>query len=358
MRALRAEVDLDAIRHNYRLAKQQKPGARAVATVKANAYGHGAVQVARALADEADAFGVACIEEAIELREAGIERPILLLEGFFAADELPLIDSLRLSTAIHCEEQLALFASYSFKQPVDVWLKMDSGMHRLGFFPERFVEVFELLQRHPGVATLGKMTHFARADELSCDYTRKQWHTFSETIASLPGPVSASNSPATLGWPMAHGDWLRPGLMLYGISPYAKSHPLADQLKPAMRISSEVIAVRDLSVGEPVGYGGRFVTTAPTRVGVVAMGYGDGFPRQAVDGTPVLVNGVRTRLIGRVSMDMLTVDLTPVEGAAAGARVEFWGNDLKVAEVASYCDAIPYELVTKLTRRVPLFYKG
>ncbi|MFP8967156.1 alanine racemase [Pokkaliibacter sp. CJK22405] len=360
MRALRAEIDLQAIRHNYALAKAQLPGGRAVAVIKANAYGHGATRVAEALGQEADAFGVACIEEAIELRQSGVVKPIWLLEGFFHNDELVLIDELRLSTAIHSDYQIEAFKRHSFKKPVDVWLKMDSGMHRLGFAPEVYASAFAQLQGSPGIAQLGKMTHFACADEPARGYTERQWQRFDEVCSALPGPVSASNSPATLYWPMAHGDWLRPGLMLYGISPFAPGHELGDQLKPAMRMVSEIIAVRELPAGEPVGYGGRFRTSGEvTRVGVVAMGYGDGYPRQALDGTPVIVDGVKTRLIGRVSMDMLMVDLTPVPQAGIYSEVVLWGEDsLRVEEVSGFCDAIPYELVTRLTGRAPLVYKN
>ncbi len=356
MRALRAEVDLNAIRHNYRLAKAQSPQSKAVAVVKANAYGHGAVRVAQALAAEADAFGVACIEEALELRQAGISQPIWLLEGIFAADELALVEQHQLSMAVHCPEQLSWILAYDFSQPVDMWLKLDSGMHRLGFDPHSYRQAFQALQASGKARVLGKMTHFARADELDHDYTRKQIERFMQVCEGLPGPVSLANSPGTLGWPAAHGDWLRPGLMLYGISPFEVAHPRADQLKPAMRLVSELIAVRELGVGEPVGYGGRFVTDKPMRIGVVALGYGDGYPRQAKDGTPVLVNGCLTRLVGRVSMDMLTVDLTDLNEAKVGDEVVLWGEQLRTNQVAPYCDTIPYELVTKLTRRVPVHY--
>lgn len=351
-RAARARIDLSALRHNYRHAKRLAPGCRAIAVLKADAYGHGAVAAARALAAEAEAFAVACIEEALTLREAGIDRPILLLEGWFESAELALIDRHRLMSVVHHEAQLQQLLAARLARPLSIWLKLDSGMHRLGFQPERFAAVHAALRQCPQVADIVLMSHFARADELDCTATHDQLARFERTAGAIAAPRSLANSAAVLAWPQAHGDWLRPGFMLYGLSPLNHTHPNAAPLRPVMTLESTLIAVHELPAGEPVGYGGRFVTDRPTRVGVVAMGYGDGYPRHARDGTPVAVNGRRTRLIGRVSMDMLTVDLTGLD-AAPGDAVELWGTTVSANEVARMSDTIAYELLTGITRRVP-----
>ncbi len=355
-RAAKASINLDAIRHNYLLAKQLAPGARAVAIVKADAYGHGAIAVARALAPIADAFGVACLEEAVSLRKAGIDHRLLLLEGFFCADELDTIDRLRLDIVIHSLHQLDQLEQARLKQPVRVWLKLDSGMHRVGLNPADFSAAYQRLQVCVQVAEVVLMSHFARADESDVSATRDQLSLFKQTTEGMTAPVSLANSPAILSCPASHGDWIRPGMMLYGASPLETPNANSRQLRPAMTLSSEIIAIRDLQAGDPVGYGTRFRCERPTRVGVVAMGYGDGFSRHAQNGTPVLVNGQRCPLIGRVSMDMLTVDISNLPEAKIGDKVVFWGEQLPVEEVAQGCDSIPYELVTTLTSRIPREY--
>ncbi len=357
-RAAKASINLDAIRHNYQLAKQLAPGTRAVAIVKADAYGHGAIAVARALAPIADAFGVACLEEAISLREAGIDHRLLLLEGFFCADELETIDRLRLDTVIHSLHQLDQLEQARFEQPIRVWLKLDTGMHRVGLNPTDFTAAYQRLLDNAQVDDVVLMSHFSRADESDDAPTRDQITLFRQTTEGLTAPVSLANSPAILSCPASHGDWIRPGMMLYGASPLETPNANSQQLQPAMTLSSELIAIRDLQAGDPVGYGTRFRCTHPTRVGVVAMGYGDGFSRHATNGTPVLVNGQRCPLIGRVSMDMLTVDITNLPEAKIGDPVVFWGEQLPVEEVARGCDSIPYALVTTLTRRIPREYTG
>ncbi|MFC3854028.1 alanine racemase [Salinispirillum marinum] len=355
-----ATVHLDAIRHNYRLAKAQAPGAKAAAIVKANAYGHGAVAVARALANEADAFGVACIEEAIELRDAGVTRPIMLLEGFFHADELPLIDQLGLWTVIHNDEQLKALVAFAprFTHSLSVWIKLDTGMHRLGFAPERARDLVRQIRALPKIDDVVVMTHFARSDEPEQAQTPEQIRRFRAAIEGLAVPVSLCNSAGVMAWPNAHGQWLRPGMMLYGATPFMSHNAVADELQAGMTLTSELIAVRDVAAGEAVGYGATFRCEAPRRIGTVAMGYGDGYPRHAKNGTPVLVNGQRAPLAGRVSMDMLTVDLTHLPQAKVGDTVTFWGPDLPAAEVAPWCDTIPYTLVTCLTPRVKRVYQG
>lgn len=357
-RPIRAIVDLEAFRHNYRYAKACAPGALAIAVIKANGYGHGAVPLARALGSEADAFAVACLEEACELRESGIARPILLLEGVFHPDEYGVVDRLGLSVVIHDPVQIDWLQGTRLSRPLDCWLKIDTGMHRLGVAPARAAPLFERLSASAQCAEIVLMTHFARADETESDMTRLQLERFSSTVGDIPAPRSLSNSAATLAWPASHADWIRPGIMLYGASPLLDDEASRQTLRPVMRFESALIAVRELSAGESVGYGGRFVCEEPTRVGVVACGYADGYPRHAIDGTPVAVCGRPTRIIGRVSMDMLTVDLSEIERAGPGDPVELWGQQIPANEVASACGTIAYELFTKLTRRVPLVYEG
>ncbi|MCQ4348605.1 alanine racemase [Pseudomonas stutzeri] len=354
MRPARALIDLDALRHNYRLARELS-GARALAVVKADAYGHGAVRCAQALAPEADGFAVACIEEALELRAAGIRAPILLLEGFFAADELALIAEQQLWCVVHSAWQLEAIERSALARPLHVWLKLDSGMHRVGLQPEEYRAAHARLLASGKVAKIVLMSHFARADEPDCPRTAEQLAVFRAATAGLGGELSLRNSPAVLGWPEVPSDWVRPGIMLYGASPFAQAQDSAARLQPVMTLESQIIAVRELPAGEPVGYGARFVSARPTRVGVVAMGYADGYPRHAPNGTPVVVDGVRTALIGRVSMDMLTVDLTELPQAGLGSRVELWGAQLPAGEVAAAAETIPYQLFCNL-KRVPRHY--
>ncbi|MGB3596864.1 MAG: alanine racemase [Pseudomonas neustonica] len=356
MRPAHALIDLNALRHNYLLAKSLS-GQRALAVIKANAYGHGAVQCAAALAEIADGFAVACIEEALELRAAGVSKPILLLEGWFEADELPLLVEHDLRAVVHHEEQLQQLEQAQLAAPLHIWLKLDTGMHRVGFSPVEYADIWRRLERSSKVASLTKMTHFSRADEPDTGRTEEQLKVFAEATEGLDGPASLCNSPGVLAWPAAHNDWLRPGIMLYGATPFNFAQAQAEQLQPVMQLESRIIAVRDLPAGEPIGYGSRFVTQRPTRVGVVAMGYADGYPRHAKDGTPVLVDGQRSRMIGRVSMDMLTVDLTDLPNSGLGSPVRLWGNGLNASEVAAWADSIPYQLFCNLNR-VPRGYLG
>ncbi|OEC47520.1 alanine racemase [Pseudomonas sp. 1D4] len=352
MRPARALIDLEALRHNYRLAREAS-GARALAVVKADAYGHGAVRCARALEAEADGFAVACIEEALALREAGIRAPILLLEGFFEADELALIERHDFWCVLHAPWQLEAVERATLARPLTFWLKMDSGMHRVGFHPAEFRDAHQRLLASGKAAKVVLMSHFARADELDSDSCAQQVAVFQQARTGIEAEVSLRNSPALLGWPQVPSDWVRPGIMLYGATPFEQAHPLADRLKPVMTLESKVISVRELPAGQPVGYGARFVTERPTRVGVVAMGYADGYPRHAPTGTPVAIDGQSSQLIGRVSMDMLTVDLTDLPQAGLGSRVELWGSQVSAAEVAMHAGTIPYQIFCNL-RRVPL----
>lgn len=356
MRPVRALIDLDALRHNYRLARELS-GAKALAVVKADAYGHGAVRCAQALEAEADGFAVACIEEALELRYAGIRQPILLLEGFFEAGELSLIDQHQLWCVVHSAWQIEAIEQARLSRPLRVWLKLDSGMHRVGLHPAEYRDAHARLLASGKVETIVLMSHFARADELDCPRSTEQLEVFQQARGELQAEVSLRNSPAILGWPQMPSDWVRPGIMLYGATPFEQGQEQAARLKPVMTLESKIISVRELPAGEPVGYGARFVAERPTRVGVVAMGYADGYPRHAATGTPVMVDGVRTRLIGRVSMDMLTVDLTDLPLAGLGSRAELWGEKVLASEVAYGCGSIPYQLFCNL-KRVPRVYSG
>ena len=354
MRPARALIDLQALRHNYRQARALG-GGKALAVVKADAYGHGAIRCAQALQDEADGFAVACIEEAIELREAGIRAPILLLEGFFEADELALIEEHGFWCVIHAQWQVDALERATRSRPLKVWLTLDSGMHRVGLSATECETAWQRLQTMPLVEVQVLMTHFARADELDHSYSSGQAAAFADIQARLQAETSLSNSPALLGWPQLRSDWVRPGLMLYGANPFGHAHPLADALQPVMMLESKIISVRELPAGEPIGYGGRFVTSGPTRVGVVAMGYADGYPQNAPDGTPVAIDGRPGRLIGRVSMDMLTVDLTDHPEAGVGSRVELWGRQVRVGELAARCGGSAYQLLSGL-KRAPRHY--
>lgn len=355
MRPARALIDLSALRHNYRLARSLS-GCRALAVVKANAYGHGALACAAALDSEADGFAVSAIEEALQLREAGHRQPIVLLEGWFEASELELICRHQLWPVIHHHGQLQDLLQADLSQPLHVWLKLDSGMHRTGFSAADYPTVWRQLQASGKVASLTRMTHFARADEPETGRTEQQLEAFEQATLGLEGASSLCNSAGVLAWPQAHGDWIRPGIMLYGASPFGFPQPQASQLQPVMQLDSRVIAVHQIAASEPIGYGSRFVTGRPSRIGLVAMGYADGYPRHARDGTPVLVDGQRTTLVGRVSMDMLTVDLTDLPGTGLGSHVRLWGKGLDAGEVASHADTISYQLFCNLNR-VPRHYQ-
>jgi alanine racemase len=338
----------------FRHARALAVGTRAVAVVKANGYGHGAAGVAGALAGEADAFAVACLEEATALRDAGIQGPVLLLEGVFERAELTEVDRLGLWMVVHDERQLRWLEDYRPRRPFNVWLKLDTGMHRLGLAPGGFAAALGRLRALSTVDCRVAMTHFACADELDNPATARQLQRLVDLAAPERLALSMANSAAVMAWPGAHGDWIRPGIMLYGMSPLDRPHPGDRGLRPAMTLRSSLIAIHELNAGDRVGYGGRYRCDGPTRIGVVAIGYADGYPRHAPDGTPVAVNGKRTGIAGRVSMDMVTVDLGPVPGAAVGDPVELWGAKVSANEVAEACGTIAYELFARVTARVPV----
>ncbi len=321
------------------------------AAVKAEGYGHGLVRVARTL--DADAFAVACLEEALILREAGVAQPILLLEGVFEAAELPPCARHGLEIAVHHPEQARMLEHARLERPVRVWLKIDTGMHRLGLAPETVPAVWRRLRDCPAVRPdIRLMSHLARADERNCDYTPRQLRTFEAATGGLPGERSLANSAGILGWPDTHFDWVRPGIMLYGASPFVDSLAPDEDLRPVMTFHTRLISIKRLRQGEPVGYGGTWICPEEMDVGVAAVGYGDGYPRHARSGTPVLVNGREATLIGRVSMDMITLDLRRHSEARIGDPVVLWGEGLPVERIAQAAGTISYTLLCGVTARV------
>lgn len=352
-RGAQLSINPGAMVHNLRVARAYAGSARIVAPIKADAYGHGLLLAAAALRG-ADAFAVACLEEALPLREAGYAHPILLLEGVFDGAELLQACRYRLDMVIHADWQIRLLERERLPRPVNVWIKVDTGMHRLGFAPDQVVDAFHRLARCRNVAShIRLMTHFACADNRDDATTLRQLAAFDAATADLDGEHSLANSAALLGWPQTHRQWVRPGIMLYGASPFVDQRD-APRLRPAMTLSSRLIAIRRVAAGEAVGYGRSWVASEPSQVGTVALGYGDGYPRHAPSGTPVLVNGIRTQLIGRVSMDMLTVDLGPLgDHVEVGDAVVLWGDGLPAEEVAGHVGTIAYELFCGVGARVP-----
>lgn len=354
-RPAQALINLSALRHNASLARELAGEAQVMAVVKANAYGHGAVLMAQTLAPLVDAFAVASVEEAIELRAAGIARPILLLEGVFEAADLRIAADADLWVTIDNATQLDWLESASLPQPLQCWLKIDTGMHRLGVPCAETSAFHQRLAASPNSRGHPVMTtHFARADEPDQDMTHEQLARFDAATSGLPGARSAANSPALLAWPQTRYEWVRPGYMLWGNSPFGTTAQAnADRLRPVMTLTSKVISLRKVSPGETVGYGGSWTATRESTIATVTIGYGDGYPRTADNGTPVLINGQRAPLAGRVSMDMITVDVTDLGPVAIGDPVTLWGEGLPVAEVAGFSATIGYELLTRMPPRPP-----
>lgn len=352
MRPLFCEIRLNYLRENYQILKKIH-GKKLLAVIKANAYGHGAVQCAQALHDIADGFAVAFLEEAIELREHGITRPIVLLEGTFDAKEYDLVEQYDLWTVIHQQSQLELFLAHDWRKPTTVWLKMDSGMHRTGFFPHQFAAAYTALSQSDKIANIVKMTHFSCADEAERSMTDMQIESFDLGCHGLTGEESIANSAAMIRFPEARRDWGRAGLALYGVDPTGE---FSGSLKPVMRLSSRIFAERILQPHEPIGYGANFYTKRSTRVGLVACGYADGYPRNAPNETPILVKGLRTKIIGRISMDMLTVDLNDSH-EGVGNEVELFGDLINVQEIADAAGMIPYEILCNIKRAKRVYLK-
>ena len=347
-----ASINLSAIKENYLYAKSLAPSSKAIAIIKADAYGHGAIKVAKELNEVADAYGVACIEEAIELINSGIDKtPILLMEGVFDKSELILVKKHSLIVTVCNSIQLEWLLDADLNRPIDVFVKYDSGMGRLGFQDDSFIQAINLFEKSNNIGEITLMTHFSSADDLGSTLTTKQISNFDNTLYAEKYSSSLANSAAILKWSESHREYVRPGIMLYGSSPFSEKTPL-NKLTPAMTLSSVLISIKSFKAGQSIGYGCRYICKKNTLIGVVAIGYADGYPRSAIDGTPVFINGVKSKIAGRVSMDMITIDLTGVPNPQIGDRVELFGENVSVDEVAKYCNTISYEILSKITRRV------
>ncbi|MDR2507627.1 MAG: alanine racemase [Candidatus Accumulibacter sp.] len=353
-RPILARIDLGALRHNYGIVKAGCPGSKAWAVVKADAYGHGLLRAARALDDLADGFALLDIKEGVALREAGHAQPILLLEGFFEPDDIQVCVRYNLIPALHCAEQLDMLEKARFASSLPVYIKLNTGMNRLGFTLERVESLRARLLDLVAARRVTLMTHFADADgERGIAWQLERFRKIQVIFPETAG-ISIANSAAILRYPGISKGWIRPGIVLYGASPFADKSAADIGLKPVMTLTSRILEVQELASGERVGYGGIFTAAAPSRIGVVACGYADGYPRHAPDGAPILVDGQRTVTAGRVSMDMLACDLTTLPEAGVGSQVTLWGEGLPADEVAAAAGTLSYELFCALARRVPV----
>jgi alanine racemase len=357
MRLAIAEIDLGALSYNLSKTKQLAPQSKVMAVLKANAYGHGLVTIAQHLTN-VDAFAVARIDEALALRAGGVTKPIVLLEGFFDKSDLPILLANNFQTIVHDETQLSMLESVELDAPIATWLKIDTGMHRLGIEPRQFEAFYRRLKASKNTkSAVNLMTHFPCADDLDNARTHNQIKAFKSLTDGNNEQLCLANSAGILGWAESHCDWIRPGLMIYGVSPMLNSQGIEHGLKPVMRLTTKVIAIRDIPAGEQVGYGGRWQSSKPTKLAIVAMGYGDGYPRHAKHGTPVVIKGQRYGIVGSVSMDMITVDIGENNSQiSVGDEVEMWGPHLAVEEVAACAGTIAYELLCNVTPRVGYQY--
>jgi alanine racemase len=350
-RPIRATISAGALAHNLRVAQKHADGSKVWAVTKANAYGHGLERAAKAFA-AADGFAVLDFQEAARLRSAGVTQPILMLEGIFQPSDVALLHEYALTPVIHSAAQVEMLRTGDLPGMIDIYVKANSGMNRLGFGAETLGASYQALRENPRIRTLTLMTHFADADGASGVKAQLEW--FGDMTKSFPGPRSLANSAALLRFPEARGDWVRPGIMLYGCSPFADLTAEALGLEPAMTLTTEIIATQHLHPGERVGYGFGYEAVGELDVGVIACGYADGYPRHAPTGTPVLVNGRRTRIVGRVSMDMITVDISDIRDAGIGTPVTLWGDGLSADEVGASAGTLSYELLCALAPRVPV----
>ena len=350
-RPIIATVNQQALEHNLAIIRNKAPDSKIWTVVKANAYGHGIARCYEALRG-ADGFALLNYEEAILLRELGWQKPILLLEGFFKPEDLALLDSYRLTTSVHSEWQIDALANARLSAPLNIYVKINSGMNRLGFRPEQLKDVWSRLAALPNVGEMTLMTHFARGED--ADGVTEPVALLDAAAEGMVIPRSFANSAATLWHPQTHHQWVRPGIILYGASPSGRWQDIADTgLQPVMQLQSEIIGIQQLQQGAGVGYGYRYHAGSEQRIGVVACGYADGYPRHAPSGTPVAVDGILTRTVGRVSMDMIMVDLTPCPEAKIGSSVELWGDNVRIDDVAAACDTVGYELMCAVAPRVP-----
>ena len=349
---IRALVDTDALRHNLQRVRAAAPAARVMSVIKANAYGHGLVPAAKALL-ATDGYAVARLEEGLALRAAGLTQRVLLLEGVFNADQLDAAVQQRFDLMVHSPEQLALLEQRGQQGELRLWIKIDTGMNRLGFRVEDFADAHARLLRIAGPDNAPALvTHLANADDRRDPLTARQLRAFEDVTRGLPGERSLANSAGLLGWPSSRGDWVRPGLALYGATPFPSGHAEDFGLRAVMTLQSEVIAVKTVRTGETVGYGAGWRAERDTRIAVAAAGYGDGYPRSTASGAPIAINGHRAPLVGRVSMDMVAIDVTELPAIAVGDPVVLWGEGVPVEEVARCAATIPYELLCGVSQRV------
>ncbi len=356
--AAHIELNMAALRHNVCRAREYAPGSKVMAVIKANAYGHGLIRIAQNLSAEVGALAVARLDEAIRLRKAGIQGRILILQGFSQIDEIEALLHYQLDVVVHSEAQVQLLESVALADSITIFLKIDTGMNRLGIRPEQFSELLSRLQlcqcvRQPMVF----MTHFANADDVQDVKTVQQLTVFTKATKNYVGEKCMANSAAIIAWPDTRLDWVRPGLMLYGVSPMLKGFAKQLGLLPVMSLYSRIIAIKQVKKGETVGYGATWIAEKNTCLGVVSIGYGDGYPRHARQGTPVLIGNKRVPLIGRVSMDLLTVDLNGCSDVQLGDQVLLWGDGLPVEEIATCAGTIPYTLLCGITQRVQVLVK-
>lgn len=346
-----AYINVSALRHNLSRVRKNAPDRKIWAVIKADGYGHGLLNVASALND-AEGFGVAHLDEAVELRDSGILHPLLILEGAWDSAELTKAVRRRFQLVVHHWDQIEMLENTRLTDPVMIWLKIDTGMNRLGICISDFEKAYERLQKCKQVRCVNFMTHFSCADNLENPSTAKQIDNFNNTVGQLPGSRSLANSAGIFGWRDSLADWVRPGIVLFGGSPLQGKTASELGLKPVMTLQSKLISIRNLSAGESVGYGAKWTALEATRVGVVAIGYGDGYPRHAANGTPTLIRGHIAPTIGTVSMDMITIDVSGIDNVKIGDPVTLWGDGLPAEDVAETCDTISYELFCKITSRV------
>jgi alanine racemase len=352
-----AVIDIAAIHHNLTIIQQQAPASQILAMVKSNAYGHGLVAISKVLT-EVGGFGVACLDEALQLRNAGVSAPIVLMSGVFTPQDLALVQQYQLQIVVHDPFQIALIDTCDIKMPLHVWLKIDTGMHRLGFHPAQITKMYDFLANSSKIAKpIVIMTHLADADNVNKETTAQQVAVFNNATSFLTGLKSIANSAGIIAWPQTIAHWNRPGIMIYGISPMLGKIGADHGLQATMTLKSKIIAIHDLHRGDAIGYGGTWTCPEPMRVAAVAIGYGDGYPRHAKNGTPTLIKGQLCPLVGRVSMDIIMVDLRDCFDAAVGDDVILWGDGLPVEIVANYADTIAYELMCNLSQRVVFLYQ-
>ncbi|MGB6977248.1 MAG: alanine racemase [Gammaproteobacteria bacterium] len=351
MRRSWATIDISALQHNWQRVKTFAPNCSVLAMIKSNGYGHGMLTIAKTL--PADGFGVACLTEALALRNAGIRQPIVLMMGVQSTSELQQAAAQHISLVVHHAEQIRLLEQTTLTRPISIWLKLDTGMHRLGFPIHQAQAAYERLHTCANVAKpLHVLTHLAEADNLKKNITQQQIQLFKKTTATWLATKSIANSAGIIAWQDSHADWIRPGIMLYGVSPFAERTAHDFDLQPVMTLHTRLIAINTLQRGDAVGYGGTWTCPEEMRVGVVAIGYGDGYPRHAPNGTPLLIRNTLCPMAGRVSMDMLTVDLRNCPAAQVGDIVTLWGKGLPIEEIARHAGTIGYELLCQVTPRV------